>query len=67
MADVLGALALTQATFQRDLSIALLKSDLDAEAQVADLVAQVAGGGTLSSGPQPLNTEGTGQVVNVIV
>lgn len=68
MADILGALALNQAQYQQQLSIAALKQSLDAQDQVVQLVAQTAGtGGQLSSGPQPLNASGTGQVVNVLV
>lgn len=68
MSDILGALALSQAQYQQQLSIAVLKQNLDSQDQVTQFVAQVAGTeSALSSGPQPLNSEGTGQVVNLLV
>lgn len=67
MADVLGALALSQAQTQQQLSIALLKQNLDSQDQVVQLVADAAGTGRLAAGDQPLNASGRGQVVNTIV
>lgn len=68
MSDILGALALSQAQYQQQVSIAALKQDLEAQDQITQLVAQAAGTeAALSSGPQPLNSDGTGQVVNMLV
>lgn len=66
MADVLGAIALNQAQFQQQMSIALLKQNLDAQDQVLQLVSEVAGTGELASGDQPLNASGPGQIVNTL-
>ena len=66
MSDILGALALNQSQFQRDVAIALAKNSLDQQAQVVDLVAQVSDTAALQSGDQPLNAEGLGQIVNVL-
>ncbi len=62
MADILGAVALNQVQFQQSLAIALTKQNLDAQAQIVDLVAQAAGTGS----SQSLNSSGTGQVVNLL-
>jgi|GEM_PF-904941 len=67
MADVLGALALNQVQFQQEVAIAVLKQDFDAQEQVAQLVAETAGSGQLAAGPQPLNAQGLGQIVNELV
>lgn len=61
MADVIGALALNQAQFQQQMSIALLKQNLDSQDQVVQLVAEAAG-----TGAQPLNSSGNGQIVNIL-
>ena len=66
MSDILGALALNQSQFQRDVAIAIAKSSLDQQSQVVDLVAQVSGTAPLQSGERPLNAEGRGQIVNVL-
>ncbi|MEQ8443801.1 MAG: hypothetical protein RIM33_06955 [Alphaproteobacteria bacterium] len=66
MADFLGAVALNHVQFQQDVAIAALKQDFDAQEQVVQLVAQTSGSGELSSGPQRLNAEGRGQVVNLL-
>ncbi|MEC9265149.1 MAG: putative motility protein [Alphaproteobacteria bacterium] len=66
MADVLGVLALNQAQYQQQMSIALLKQNLDAQDQVTQLVAQAAGTAAPASGDQPLNASGPGQIVNTL-
>lgn len=67
MADILGAIALNQAQFQQQMSIALMKQNFDAQDQVVQLVAEAAGTGELASPDQPLNSSGPGQIVNTLV
>ena len=62
MADILGAVALNQAQFQQSLAIALTKQNLNAQAQIVDLVADTVG----TDSSQPLNSSGTGQVLNLL-
>jgi hypothetical protein len=62
MADIAGVLALNQVQFQQDLAIALTKQNFDAQKAVINMVSEIAG-----TGAQPLNSSGSGQVVNVNV
>jgi ubiquinone biosynthesis protein UbiJ len=63
MADIFGVLALNQAQFQQQLSITLLKQNLEQQEQVAQLIADST---RASSGNLQLNAEGLGQVINKI-
>ena len=62
--DATSAVAVNALQTRQQISLAALKSSLDIEKQTAQLVSQVAGG---AGGPQPLNSSGTGQIVNLIV
>ena len=65
MADIAGAVALNNLQFQQQLQISVLKSQQDAVQQVVEFVAE-SGANLASSGSQPLNVEGLGQIVNEI-
>lgn len=65
MSDAAVASAATSLLNRQDANMAAVKQALKSEQQVADLVSQVTGTpNTLSSGDQPLNASGRGQIVN---
>lgn len=57
MTDIPSSLAVSQAAFQRDVSIAAIKQQLEADRAIVRLIDQ-------TTGSQPLNSSGRGQLVN---
>ena len=64
MSDILSAVALQQAQFQQQLGIALLKQDFAQQEQILQIVDDA--GAAAQAGAQPLNSSGTGQIVNIV-